>query len=130
MAIHSRTVAWKIPWTEELGRPQGIGSQRRRHDRATNTFTLQGNIISYKPENFVECSYCDLKCTIYLKSRKLKANDLSISMLRDYRNQPKLKESGRKKIREPQNLKFLVGVGETSKNNNPGRTDQGIRERE
>ena len=32
MAIHSSTIAWKIPWTEEPGRLQSIGSQRVRHD--------------------------------------------------------------------------------------------------
>ena len=32
MATHSSTVAWKIPWTEEPGRLQSMGSQRVRHD--------------------------------------------------------------------------------------------------
>ena len=32
MAIHSSTIAWKIPWTEELGRLQSMGSQRVRYD--------------------------------------------------------------------------------------------------
>ena len=32
MAIHSSTLAWKIPWTEESGRPQSMESQRVRHD--------------------------------------------------------------------------------------------------
>ena len=32
MAIHSRTIAWKIPWTEESGRIQSMGSQRVGHD--------------------------------------------------------------------------------------------------
>ena len=32
MAIHSSTIAWKIPWTEELGRLQSMGSQRVGHD--------------------------------------------------------------------------------------------------
>ena len=32
MAIHSSTVAWKIPWTEEPGRLQSMGSQRVGHD--------------------------------------------------------------------------------------------------
>ena len=32
MAIHSNTIAWKIPWTEEPGRLQSIGSQRVGHD--------------------------------------------------------------------------------------------------
>jgi len=31
MATHSRTLAWKIPWTEEPGRPQSMGSQRVEH---------------------------------------------------------------------------------------------------
>ena len=28
MAIHSRTIAWKIPWAEEPGRLQSMGSQK------------------------------------------------------------------------------------------------------
>ena len=32
MAPHSSTLAWKIPWTEEPGRPQSMGPQRVRHD--------------------------------------------------------------------------------------------------
>ena len=31
MAIHSRTIAWKIPWTEKPGRLQPMGSQRVGH---------------------------------------------------------------------------------------------------
>ena len=34
MAPHSSTLAWKIPWAEEPGRPQSIGSRRVRHDWA------------------------------------------------------------------------------------------------
>ena len=36
MATHSSTLAWKIPWTEEPGRLQSMGSQRVRHDCATS----------------------------------------------------------------------------------------------
>ena len=32
MAIHSSTIAWKIPWTEEPGKVQSMGSQRVGHD--------------------------------------------------------------------------------------------------
>ena len=32
MAIHSSTLAWKIPWSEEPDRLQSMGSQRVRHD--------------------------------------------------------------------------------------------------
>jgi len=32
MATHSSILAWRIPWTEELGRLQSMGWQRVRHD--------------------------------------------------------------------------------------------------
>ena len=36
MAPHSSTLAWKIPWMEEPGRLQSMGSLRLEHDRATS----------------------------------------------------------------------------------------------
>ena len=39
MTIHSSILASRIPWTEEPGRLQFMGSQRVRHDWATNTTT-------------------------------------------------------------------------------------------
>ena len=41
MAIHSSTIAWKIPWTEEPGRLQSMGSQRAGHDWATSLHFTQ-----------------------------------------------------------------------------------------
>ena len=38
-ATQSSILAWRIPWTEEPGRLQSMGSQRIRHDGATNTYT-------------------------------------------------------------------------------------------
>ena len=32
MAAHSSILAWRIPWTEESGGLQSIGSQRVRHE--------------------------------------------------------------------------------------------------
>ena len=32
MATHSSTPAWKLPWTEEPGEPQSMGSLRVRHN--------------------------------------------------------------------------------------------------
>ena len=46
LATHSRILAWRIPWTEELGRLQSIGSRRVGHDRATNSFFSQAEFIS------------------------------------------------------------------------------------
>ena len=36
MALHSSPLPWKIPWTEEPGGLQSMGSLGVRHDRATS----------------------------------------------------------------------------------------------
>ena len=41
MAPHSSTLAWKIPWTEERGRLQSIGSHRVGHDQAAAAWNLE-----------------------------------------------------------------------------------------
>ena len=43
LATHSSTLAWKIPWTEECGRLQSMGSQRVRHDWATSLHFIHKN---------------------------------------------------------------------------------------
>ena len=53
MATHSRILAWRIPWMEEPGRLQSMGSQRLGHDGVPNdnssprgdTFWLQGKVL-------------------------------------------------------------------------------------
>ena len=37
MATHSSTLAWRILWTENRGRPRSMGFQRVEHDWATST---------------------------------------------------------------------------------------------
>jgi len=37
MATHSTILAWRIPWIEEPGKMQSMGSQRVGRDGATNT---------------------------------------------------------------------------------------------
>ena len=37
MSTHSSTLAWRIPWIEDSGGLQSMGSQRVGHDWATNT---------------------------------------------------------------------------------------------
>ena len=39
MAAHSSVLAWRIPWTEEPGGLQSMGSQIVEHDLAMNTLT-------------------------------------------------------------------------------------------
>ena len=58
MAPHSSTLAWKIPWMEEPGRLQSMGSWRVRHDWTTwlSLFTFmhwKGN------GNPLQCSYLE-----------------------------------------------------------------------
>ena len=45
MATCSSTLAWKIPWTEEPGGLQSMGSQRARHDRATKLSLFLSSIF-------------------------------------------------------------------------------------
>ena len=46
MATHSSIHAWRIPWIEEPGGLQPMGSQRVRHDWKTFTFHLHKHLIT------------------------------------------------------------------------------------
>ena len=46
MVTHSSILAWRIPWTEEPGGLQSMGSQRVGHDRVTNTFTSGSKLFN------------------------------------------------------------------------------------
>ena len=43
MATHSSILAWEIPWTEDPGGLQSMGSQRVEHDLATSRTTANFN---------------------------------------------------------------------------------------
>ena len=47
MATHSSILAWKIPWTEEPGRLQPMGSQRFGYQRVTNTGDKEGFLVKH-----------------------------------------------------------------------------------
>ena len=49
VATHSSILAWEIPWTEEPGGLQSMGSQRAGHDTAT------------KPPPHMELPLCETK---------------------------------------------------------------------
>ena len=48
MATHSSTLVWRIPWREEPGRLQSMGSQRVGHDWATSLTHSICHIIEIK----------------------------------------------------------------------------------
>ena len=49
MATNSSILAWRIPWTEEPGEQQSMGSQRVRHDFTTYHLNF---LYSYKEMTF------------------------------------------------------------------------------
>ena len=56
MATHSSSLTWRIPWTEEPGGLQSIGSQRAEDDLVTNTSS--STVLFY-------CLKCFDKFTVY-----------------------------------------------------------------
>ena len=54
MAAHSSTLAWRIPWTEEPGGLQSMGSQRIEHGWATHFhFSLDPFLTCSHPSPFL-----------------------------------------------------------------------------
>ena len=49
-ATQSSVLTWRIPWTEEPGGLQSMGSQRVRHNRATNT-SLLASLVTQTVKN-------------------------------------------------------------------------------
>ena len=49
MGTHSSTLAWKIPWTEDPGRLQSMGSQRVRQ---LSDFTFTFKLLLYCFKNY------------------------------------------------------------------------------
>ena len=69
MAIHSSTLAWKIPGTEEPGRLQSMGSQRVRHNEHVSTCKAR---IGHMQNNFSHLVVPEGK-------EVLKQNDMGVS---------------------------------------------------
>ena len=47
MAPHSSTLAWKIPWMEEPGKLQSMGSLRVRHDFTFHFHALEKEMATH-----------------------------------------------------------------------------------
>ena len=52
MAPHSSTLAWKIPWIEEPGRPQSMGSQRVGHNLVTAAAKSLQSCLTLRPHRW------------------------------------------------------------------------------
>ena len=74
MATHSSIRAWRIPWTEESGGLQSMGSKRVRHDLATeppphyHTTTLECKLFEKKTNCvfpvLIKCQSCSKNVSI------------------------------------------------------------------
>ena len=64
MAPHSSNLAWKIPWTEEPGRLQSMGSRRVGHDSSdlAAVQSLEKNRSSVTRRGEGRHTICSLKC--------------------------------------------------------------------
>ena len=74
MPTHFRVLAWKIPWTEDPGRLQSMGSQRVRHDLATKQqpqWQIHG-VIQQKPSQ--HCKAIILKLIFFNEIYLVKKN--------------------------------------------------------
>ena len=67
MAIHSSILAWRIPWTEESGGLQSVGSHRVGHDTTEHQTLLLVLVVIQRgdrcfPESFIwPGSHCYLR---------------------------------------------------------------------
>ena len=85
MGTHSSILACRIPWTEEPGGLQSMGSQRIGHDWVANTFTLKngphqknylifiskmgGNSAPLESKWEAETNQCKATCVAKLRAR-------------------------------------------------------------
>ena len=73
MAIHSSTIAWKFPWTEEPCRLQSMGSQRVGHDWATSLTHLLHLLLGRKVMTNLDSMLKSKDITLPTKVRLVKA---------------------------------------------------------
>ena len=89
MAPHSSTLAWKILWMEEPGRPPSMGSQIVRCNWATSLYILMGRkwyfitvLISFLKWLVMSTSFCVIAVLCNIFSRKTFINIFTHSVSR------------------------------------------------
>ena len=66
MRTHSSLPAWRIPWTEEPGGPQSMGSKRVRHNLATKQQLFYARADILKLVTVTVIKYPNKKSVYYL----------------------------------------------------------------
>ena len=77
MATHSSVLAWRIPWTEEPGGLQSIGSQRVRHDWSHLALPHWEGLCSFPQDSHMVALE---HLTKYLVTRKLLSDTMDCSL--------------------------------------------------
>ena len=93
MATHSGILAWKIPWTEEPGRLQSMGSQRVGHDSALSTAKIRlTNLALDLRLGWFRCEanyfHLSASCVSFLIISKLKQERVLFIEFLNFRPQP------------------------------------------
>ena len=66
MGTHSSILAWEIPWAEEPGGLQSMGSQRVRHDRVTEDTCSPKVAVRLLPSGLLLCTLSEKGVTLNL----------------------------------------------------------------
>ena len=63
--LYSGVLAWRVPWTEEIGMLQSMGLQRVRHNLAPKqwivVYPLKSYLGNYWPEKIAYYSKCEMR---------------------------------------------------------------------
>ena len=82
LSTNSSTLSWRIPWTEEPGRLQSMGSQRVGHDCVTfsppwdNFYVTEGHLFHEEVSHKLFCDsyqHAITYCLLELKGEKMMA---------------------------------------------------------
>ena len=64
MGTHSSILAWRVPWTEEPGRLQSMGSQRARHEWSNSARTHARAALEHKAKPAIYTLHYNIYCPV------------------------------------------------------------------
>ena len=79
MATHSRSLAWRIPWTEEPGGLQSLGLQRVGHELATSLHFTSLLFILFIIAKASDKELCDFSSLLDLEHFAFFRTEIKIS---------------------------------------------------
>ena len=80
MATHSSVLAWRIPWTEEPGGLQSMGSQKSQMSDTTEQLTHRGMVCTEVPVHY------NTTLVFFLNDEKCAVQKRKLYFGQDYQN--------------------------------------------